>query len=122
MSEAIEVKVARLEEKYEDTARRVATIEEQTAKIPNMCSDMCCIAKDIQSILKSQESAGRSLDRVEDKFDKQIEQTNSRVETLEGQPAERWNTMTKTIFTVVVSALAGGFMALLSTVFTEVIK
>ena len=36
-----------------------------------------------------------------------------RLEKLEQQPADRWNTIIKTMLTAVVSALAGGFAAML---------
>ena len=43
-----------------------------------------------------------------------VTDNEDRIASLERQPGERWNSMTRTIFTAVVSALAGGLVAVLT--------
>lgn len=41
---------------------------------------------------------------------RELTQQGAKIEALEKVPAQRWNTMTRTIFTTVVSTLAGGIV------------
>ena len=63
----------------------------------------------VQELATSVKLMAQSLDNMADEQKRQGE----RLEKLEQQPADRWNTIIKTMLTAVVSALAGGFAAML---------
>ena len=62
-----------------------------------------------QELATSVKLMAQNLERMNDELEKQ----GQRLEKLEKQPADRWNTITKTFLTAIVSALAGGFAAML---------
>lgn len=56
----------------------------------------------------------KELNRKQDKM-------NERLEEIEKRPARAWNTMTRTIFTTVVSAVAGGLAVWIVQALTETV-
>ena len=71
--------------------------------------------KTLQKLITSVELLAQNIQTMTGKISDQGE----RLEALEKQPAERWNSMTRTIFTSLVSTLAGGLVGALVALFIK---
>ena len=78
-------------------------MEETTVAIYDLASSVNSMSKNIEKMAREQEKQGERLGN------------------LEKQPAERWNTMTRTIFTTVLSTIAGALASALLLMLTKVI-
>ena len=91
----IERTVIKLDQRSKSNTKRLDRLEKTTEAVQELATSVKLMAQ--------------SLDNMADEQKRQGE----RLEKLEQQPADRWNTIIKTMLTAVVSALAGGFAAML---------
>lgn len=91
----IERTVIELDQRSKSNTKRLDRLEKTTEAVQEFATSVKLMAQ--------------SLDNMADEQKRQGE----RLEKLEQQPADRWNTIIKTMLTAVVSALAGGFAAML---------
>ncbi|GKH50255.1 MAG: hypothetical protein MRZ28_09645 [Oscillospiraceae bacterium] len=91
----IERTVIELDQRSKSNTKRLDRLEKTTEAVQELATSVKLMAQ--------------SLDNMADEQKRQGE----RLEKLEQQPADRWNTIIKTMLTAVVSALAGGFAAML---------
>ena len=91
----IERTVVELDQRSKSNTKRLDRLEKTTEAVQELATSVKLMAQ--------------SLDNMADEQKRQGE----RLEKLEQQPADRWNTIIKTMLTAVVSALAGGFAAML---------
>ena len=89
-AEEIAVGMAQLRAVQEDHERRIQCMEEQSKSIQELAMSTHDVAMSVKSMTA------------------EIQKQGCRIKELEDKPAQAWNTMTKTIFTSVVSAMAGG--------------
>ena len=81
--------------------RRSEALEQSVDRFGRIASSVERLATNMEGMLKEQERQGERLDILEDR------------------PAQNWNTMTRTIFTSLVSTLAGGMVGALVAVFIK---
>ena len=91
----IERTVIELDQRSKSNTKRLDRLEKTTEAVQELATSVKLMAQ--------------SLDNMADEQKRQGE----RLEKLEQQPADRRNTIIKTMLTAVVSALAGGFAAML---------
>ena len=91
----IERTVIELDQRSKSNTKRLDRLEKTTEAVQELATSVKLMAQ--------------SLDNMADEQKRQGE----RLEKLEQQPADRWNTIIKTMLTAVVSALAGGLAAML---------
>jgi uncharacterized protein YoxC len=91
----IERTVIELDQRSKSNTKRLDRLEKTTEAVQELATSVKLMAQ--------------SLDNMADEQKRQGE----RLEKLEQQPADRWNTIIKTMLAAVVSALAGGFAAML---------
>lgn len=97
--EEIDRIVIEVEARSKSNTKRLDRLEETTAAVQELATSIQLMAQNLERMTTEQEKQGE------------------RLEKLEQQPAERWNTMTRTIFTSLVSTLAGGIVgALVATI------
>lgn len=75
--------------------RRIDKLEETSETLNELVTSVKVMAQSIERMTQEMKAQGE------------------RLTTLEQEPAKRWNTMTRTIFTTVVSTLAGGLVGAL---------
>lgn len=83
-------------ERAKSNTHRIDALEEDTEALHELATSVRLLADGMKRMTNEQEKQGK------------------RLEALEKQPAERWNNMTRTIFTSVISTLAGGFVGALA--------
>lgn len=77
--------------------KRISHLEETTAAIQEVAVSVKLLAQNMERMAEEQKEQGL------------------RLKALEARPGERWNTMTKTIFTSAVSTISGGILGALVT-------
>lgn len=75
--------------------KRLDRLESTTEAVQELAMSVKLMAQNIETMTKEMQDQGE------------------RLSALEKQPAERWNSMTRTIFTSLVSTLAGGLVGAL---------
>lgn len=93
----------------DDIERTVIELDQRSKSNTKRLDRLEKTTEAVQELATSVELMAQSLDNMADEQKRQGE----RLEKLEQQPADRWNTIIKTMLTAVVSALAGGFAAML---------
>lgn len=93
--EDIEKTVIETEARSRSNTNRLDRLEESTAAVVKLASSVEQLAQNMDRMAREQEKQG------------------DRLSALEKQPGERWNTMTRTIFTSAVSTVCGGLMGAL---------
>ncbi|HBP24642.1 MAG TPA: hypothetical protein DD632_04305 [Oribacterium sp.] len=88
-------KYCAMEEHFKHIDQEIAQIEKRQEDMNELTITVSKLADNMKSMLDEQRSQ------------------NDRLKLLEDRPAKAWNTMQKTIFTTVVSALAGGLVGIL---------
>lgn len=88
--------VIEVEQRSKSNAKRLDRLEETTVAVQELATSIKLMAQNLERMTEEQEKQG------------------ARLEKLEAQPGERWNTMTRTIFTTIVSAIAGGIVGILA--------
>ena len=91
----IERTVIELDQRSKSNTKRLDRLEKTTEAVQELATSVKLMAQ--------------NLERMNEELEKQ----GQRLEKLEQQPADRWNTIIKTMLTAVVSALAGGVAAML---------
>lgn len=94
--EHIERIVIEVEQRSKSNADRLDRLEKTTEAVQELATSIKLMAQNLERMTEEQEKQG------------------ARLEKLEAQPGERWNTMTRTIFTTIVSAIAGGIVGILA--------
>lgn len=84
-----------VEARSKSNTKRLDRLEETTAAIQELVTSVKLLAQNMEYMAQEQKDQGERLKALEDK------------------PAERWNTMTRTILTSAVSTLAGGLVGAL---------
>lgn len=85
---------------------RVTAVEERCKSNTHRINDLSATTKAVQELATSVKLMAQNLERMAE----ELEDQGVRLGALEREPAERWNTMRRTIFTSVVSTLAGGLV------------
>lgn len=93
----------------DDVERTVIELDQRSKSNTKRLDRLEKTTEAVQELATSVKLMAQSLDNMADEQKRQGE----RLEKLEQQPADRWNTIIKTMLTAVVSALAGGFAAML---------
>ena len=91
----IERTVIELDQRSKSNTKRLDRLEKTTEAVQELSTSVKLMAQSLDNMVDEQKRQGE------------------RLEKLEQQPADRWNTIIKTMLTAVVSALAGGFAAML---------
>lgn len=94
----------------DDLAVRLAEVDQRGKSNTHRIDDLEKRADTLQELTTSVKLLAANMERMASEQMKQ----GDRLTALEKQPGERWNSMTRTIFTTVVSALAGGLVAVLT--------
>lgn len=100
----------------EDLAVKVAEIDQRCRSNTHRIDDLAEQADNLHELTTSVKLLAANMERMASEQVKQGE----RLDALEKQPGERWNTMTRTIFTTVVSTVAGGLVGALITLLVGV--
>ena len=93
----------------DDNERTVIELDQRSKSNTKRLDRLEKTTEAVQELATSVKLMAQSLDNMADEQKRQGE----RLEKLEQQPADRWNTIIKTMLTAVVSALSGGFAAML---------
>ena len=89
------VKLAEVEQRGKSNSHRIDDLEKRADTLLELTTSVKLLASNMERMASEQVRQGE------------------RLTALEKQPAERWNSMTRTIFTTVVSTLAGGLVGAL---------
>lgn len=84
--------VSHLKGEHADFDRRLERLEKSTAAVQELTTAVKLLAQNMEHMAKEQADQGQ------------------RLKALEAEPAQRWNNMTRTIFTSVLSTLTGGML------------
>lgn len=90
MDETVRVELERIHDEDKRQNKRLDALEEQGKVLNELAMSVQKLAIGIENLSHKQDSM------------------NERLEEIEQRPAQNWNTMTRTIFTTIVSAIAGG--------------
>lgn len=99
----------------EDWERRLIESEARGKSNTHRIDELEETSKQLGDLATSVKLMAQNIERMTT----QLSEQNQRLATLEKQPAERWNAMTRTIFTTVVSTLAGGVVGALIALFLK---
>lgn len=97
----IEERLVATEERCKSNGHRIGKLEDVTATLQKLATSVELMAQSVGQMAKELADQGE------------------RLELLEREPAERWNTMRRTIFTSAISTLAGGAVGALVTLFIK---
>lgn len=89
------VKLVEVEQRGKSNSHRIDDLEKRADTLLELTTSVKLLASNMERMASEQVRQGE------------------RLTALEKQPAERWNSMTRTIFTTVVSTLAGGLVGAL---------
>lgn len=87
-----------------EVAVKLENHEQQIKSLKHRMDEAEERGKVLQDLAFSTQKLALGMEQMNSKQD----DMNKRLETIEDRPAQNWNTMTRTIFTTVVSAIAGG--------------
>ena len=99
----IEVAVVRLEEKVSGISTRLEAVEKSSKEIYDLTVSVKLLASNVERMLTIQEKQ------------------ETRISTLEEEPANNWKNMKSTVITGIISALVGGLVTWLGMLVTGVI-
>lgn len=88
---------------------RVTAVEERCKSNTHRIDDLDDANKTLQELVVSVKLMAQNMERMGNELEKQ----GARLASLERQPGDRWQTMTKTILTTVASTVAGGIIGAL---------
>jgi len=94
----------------DDLAVRLAEVDQRGKSNSHRIDDLEKRADTLQELTTSVKLLAANMERMASEQMKQ----GDRLTALEKLPGDRWNSMTRTILTTVVSALAGGLIAVLT--------
>lgn len=90
MDEVVKAEIQRLHDENERQNHRLTELEQTIKQLNELVLSVQRISLSVESLTK------------------EVQKQGQRLEVIEQKPAQNWNTMTRTIFTTVVSAIAGG--------------
>lgn len=90
MDETVRAELERIHDEDKRQNKRLDALEEQGKALNDLALSVQRLAIGIESLSNKQDSM------------------NERLEEIEQRPAQAWNNMTRTIFTTIISAIAGG--------------
>ena len=90
MEEAVKVELERIHDEDKRQNKRLDALEEQGKALNELTLSVQRLAIGIEAMTNKQDDM------------------NARLLEIEQRPAQNWNTMTRTIFTTIISAIAGG--------------
>ena len=90
------VRLAEVDQRGKSNTHRIDDLEKRTDTLQELTTSVKLLAANMERMASEQMKQG------------------DRLTALEKLPGERWNSMTRTIFTTIVSALAGGLVAVLA--------
>lgn len=90
MDEVVKAEIQRLHDENERQNYRLSEVEQTIKQLNELVLSVQRISLSVESLTK------------------EVQKQGQRLEVIEQKPAQNWNTMTRTIFTTVVSAIAGG--------------
>ena len=90
MDETVKVELERIHDEDKRQNKRLDALEEQGKVLNDLALSVQKLAIGIENLSVKQDSM------------------NERLEEIEQRPAQAWNNMTRTIFTTIISAIAGG--------------
>lgn len=90
MDEVVKAEIQRLHDENERQNHRLCELEQTIKQLNELVLSVQRISLSVESLTK------------------EVQKQGQRLEVIEQKPAQNWNTMTRTIFTTVVSAIAGG--------------
>ena len=93
----------------DDLAVRLAEVDQRGKSNSHRIDDLEKRADTLQELTTSVKMLAANMERMASEQMKQ----GDRLTALEKQPGERWNSMTRTIFTSAVSTLSGGLVGAL---------
>ena len=93
----------------DDLAVRLAEVDQRGKSNSHRIDDLEKRADTLQELTTSVKLLAANMERMASEQMKQ----GDRLTALEKQPGERWNSMTRTIFTSAVSTLSGGLVGVL---------
>lgn len=93
----------------DDLAVRLAEVDQRGKSNTHRIDDLEKRADTLQELTTSVKLLAANMERMASEQMKQ----GDRLTALEKQPGERWNSMTRTIFTSAVSTLSGGLVGVL---------
>lgn len=93
--------LAEVVQRAKSNTHRIDALEAKSEDLHELATSVQLLAQNMQTMAAEQKKQGE------------------RLTVLEKQPAERWNNMTRTIFTTVISTLAGGFVGALVTLIVK---
>lgn len=102
MEDAIKVEFERIHDEDKRQNKRLDSLEESVKEIHD-------ISKSVDRLATNMEHMVSEIQRQSSSIDSQ----STRISELENRPAQNWNTMTRTIFTTIVGAIAGGLVVFL---------
>lgn len=119
MDEVTTVEIKRLHDEEVRQNNRIELLEKSVDVQNKLAISVERLALSMEQMLKEQEKQGKRLDSLEkepirelattvDQLKANHEEHEERIIKLEKEPAERWNNMTRTAFTSVISTLSGG--------------
>lgn len=97
--EEVTIKLTNHDNEVKSLKHRVDSLEEQNTTIQNLVLSVEKMAMTMQNMVET------------------MKNHNIRLESIERKPADQWNSMQKTIFTTVISTLAGGIVGALVMLF-----
>lgn len=93
----------------DDLAVRLAEVDQRGKSNSHRIDDLEKRADTLQELTTSVKLLAANMERMASEQMKQ----GDRLTALEKQPGERWNSMTRTIFTSIISTLSGGLVGAL---------
>ena len=102
MDDAIKIEFERIHDEDKRQNKRLDSLEESVKEIHQLSRSVDKLAINMEGMLKELQRQNTMLTDQSD-----------RIKELENRPAQNWNTMTRTIFTTIVGAIAGGLVVFL---------
>lgn len=90
LDEVVKAEFNRMQDEDKRQNRRIENLERNIEMIQKIALSVEKLAVNMESMVKEQESQG------------------ARLQKLEAEPGEQWNTMKRTIFTSIISTMGGG--------------
>lgn len=90
MDETVKVELQRIHDEEGRQNHRLNDLEQAVKELSDLVLNIQRLTISVESLTK------------------EVQRQGERLEVIEQKPAQNWNTMTRTIFTTIISAIAGG--------------
>lgn len=94
-----------------EIAERLTKVEERAKSNTHQIDELKPVVNEIHTMSKTMVQLVGEVQHTNEN----VVELKEKVETLENEPAERWNSMRRTIFTTVVSTVAGALVGAILT-------